>query len=943
MKKLSLRTGMEFLRNTMRRRSARTLTAQHSSARRPLVTGPEPLEPRHVLAGDLMISEFMAKNDGGLRDGDGRSSDWIELFNASDRTIDLAEYRLSVERADPSPWTIANGSLAAGEYLILFASGKNYVDASNYIHTDFTLRGGGGYLALIHPAGQVLSEFGARGQDYPFQKPNVSYGFAQNVPLPEVPETGYIARPTPGTVNPGNDGVFSGYVEDTRFSVDRGFYDQPISVQIQTATPNAVIRYTVDGSAPTAEHGSVYSGPIAVARTTTLRAAAFRTDLLPTNVDTHTYIYLDDVLTQDGAGLPTTWGTFPFGSTEARLGDPVPANYEMDPEVVNDPRYRDTIRDDLKALPILSLVMDPDDLWGAERGIYVHTMEIGIEWERPGSVELFQPDGTTEFRVDSGVRLHGGFGRRPEGTAKHSFRLVFKGEYGPTKLQYPWFGEDEVSEFDTIVLRANYNYSWARGNRGGEQTGRDYAVVTDAWASAAQREMGGLPTNNTFVHLYVNGLYWGVYNPSERPDASFQAHHQGGREEDFDVMSHEGLVDGDRAAWDQLLQITNRQPLDYAAVQRLLDVPNFIDYMILNQFGGNKDWPQNNWFASRRRADGEKWQFHSWDAEFFFIRLNDDRILDIPVEGPGRLFRALRRDAQFRLDFADRIQRHLFNGGILTPEANIDRLNRLAVPLDRAVVGESARWGDAWMNQVSPPRTRDDDWIPRLEVLRNEYFPQRNDVVLNQYKRLQIYPNTAAPVMNQHGGNVPSTFRLTLANPNGDGTVYVTLDGTDPRAADGSASPLAIAFEAPLSLRTPSVVKARVLRGGEWSALTEATFYPEGDVDRDGILSAADIDALCAAVLSGSEDSRFDLTGDSQVDTSDHQRLVDGVLQVVVGDANLDGMFNSSDLVLIFQLGEYEDRSAGNSGWSDGDWNCDGEFSTSDLVVAFQRGGYLAT
>jgi hypothetical protein len=86
--------------------------------------------------------------------------------------------------------------------------------------------------------------------------------------------------------------------------------------------------------------------------------------------------------------------------------------------------------------------MQPDDLWDAERGIYANPVEEGIEWERPVSVELIGVDGQTEFQVNAGARIHGGFGRRPAATAKHSIRLLFKSQYGPTTLNYPWFGED---------------------------------------------------------------------------------------------------------------------------------------------------------------------------------------------------------------------------------------------------------------------------------------------------------------------------------------------------------------------------------------------------------------------------------------------------------------------------------------------------------------------
>lgn len=91
---------------------------------------------------------------------------------------------------------------------------------------------------------------------------------------------------------------------------------------------------------------------------------------------------------------------------------------------------------------------------------------------------------------------------------------------------------------------------------------------------------------------------------------------------------------------------------------------------------------------------------------------------------------------------------------------------------------------------------------------------------------------------------------------------------------------------------------------------------------------------------SATPDMAFDLTGDGRVNEADRDYLVRNVLRTDYGDANLDGVFNSSDLILVFQAGQYEDAVAGNSGWAQGDWNCDGDFNTSDMILAFQAGSY---
>jgi hypothetical protein len=115
-----------------------------------------------------------------------------------------------------------------------------------------------------------------------------------------------------------------------------------------------------------------------------------------------------------------------------------------------------------------------------------------------------------------------------------------------------------------------------------------------------------------------------------------------------------------------------------------------------------------------------------------------------------------------------------------------------------------------------------------------------------------------------------------------------------------------------------------------------------GDFNLDGVVDILDVDRLCGEIQAGGLDDRFDLTGDGSVNSNDLNELIVEVLGTNFGDANLDGIFNSSDFVTAFSAGEYEDDVEGNSTWADGDWNCDGEFTTSDLVFALQAGGYVS-
>ena len=112
------------------------------------------------------------------------------------------------------------------------------------------------------------------------------------------------------------------------------------------------------------------------------------------------------------------------------------------------------------------------------------------------------------------------------------------------------------------------------------------------------------------------------------------------------------------------------------------------------------------------------------------------------------------------------------------------------------------------------------------------------------------------------------------------------------------------------------------------------------DINGDDVLDAKDIDDLFAAVRENRPEDRLDLNHDQHVNHDDADFLIEAVLQSTTGDANLDGVFDSSDLVQIFAHGRYEDHTGDDAGWSGGDWNGDGVFDSADLVMAFQKGHY---
>ena len=116
--------------------------------------------------------------------------------------------------------------------------------------------------------------------------------------------------------------------------------------------------------------------------------------------------------------------------------------------------------------------------------------------------------------------------------------------------------------------------------------------------------------------------------------------------------------------------------------------------------------------------------------------------------------------------------------------------------------------------------------------------------------------------------------------------------------------------------------------------------FENGDTDQDGDIDVDDINALSAAVRDSVNEAQFDLNGDGNVNNEDRVMWVNVIKKTWFGDADLNGEFNTSDLVTVFQKGHYEDNESGNSNWETGDWNGDREFNTADFVTAFQAGGF---
>jgi CotH kinase protein/Concanavalin A-like lectin/glucanases superfamily/Fn3 associated/Lamin Tail Domain/PA14 domain len=628
---------------------------------------------------DLRIVEFMANNNTGLQDGQGDREDWIEIYNGTGAPRSLAGYYLTDDVTMPNKWafpTTPAHTMASGEYFVVFASSKAITLPGDEYHTNFKLDPQGEYLALTKDDGMggftVVQEF----NPFPPQAGDISYGLYDTEHY-----VGFFRQTTP---RKRNFGGYAGFVIGETQAVvtqgavtlhNRGFYSSPITVTLTKDDPNAIVRYTTDGSTPSNTVGTIYTTPLAISGTTVLRSAAIRPNYIGSDVDTHTFIYVSDVITQTNAqAVARGWPNAGDGPNGQDL------EYAMSTSVVTGNQAATMAA--LQAIPTISIVTDLSNLVNPSSGIYVNPSGRGRAFERPASMELLNDlgNGVGNFQKDMGLRVRGGFSRSVD-NPKHAWHFYFRNEYSGD-LRYPMFGAEGAADFEQLDLQCPQNYSWSFSPQN-----NNYAYTAPGGASVTLRlryntfvrepvsrdlygDMGQPYPRTRHYHCYVNGVYWGLYMSQERAEASFGQTYLGGDKDNYDVVKSAGNAAGYNteatdgtftqgtsatpgSAWAKLWWRTNelRNPAGQTEATRrasyfelmgldpngvpyndpvnhpvVLDVDSLIDYMIITWYCGSFDAPlstflnsaSNNWFGMRDRLGNRGFVYFPHDFEHGF-------------------------------------------------------------------------------------------------------------------------------------------------------------------------------------------------------------------------------------------------------------------------------------------------------------------------------------
>lgn len=666
-----------------------------------------------VQRGDnLIISEVQSGNGGELLDRDGHCPDWIELLNPTSFTIDVTGWYMTDNPKNLTRWKFPERLVEPGERLVIFADGKDSYDDQE-LHTNFRLAKSGTYLALVKPDKVTVEQevrFGTGNNHH-----GISFGFQGNKSFPFRSPTPFADNSQPAT----------GLTSKVLASHDSCLFEDSFLVSLSCKDPGVSIRYTLDGSHPDSTNGRLYTSPLRVEKTTIIRALAELPSQIPSTPITRSYLQITDLIGQSArpSGFPLKW--------KKTLAD-----YEMDPRITVP--FTKEIKSALRHLPMVSIVGDVEEIFG-NKGIYSKTKSRGFDWEIPANAELLKFGDEPGFRVNCGIRIAGNESRRPS-WKKHSIRLNFRGRYGHSTLTFPLFDQPGTNRFSTLMLRGTDD-SWMSYDR---QVRENAQYIRDQWARDTELAMGRLSARGKFVHVCLNGLYWGIYNLIERPDDEFFAHQIGGHPTDFITVRTRGrdleADDVGQDMWDSICKLAwkdLRKAENYNAIGKRLDLVGLTDYILIHLYAGNEDWALtngNNLRAYYQKEPVSKMRFVVWDFDSTFASGWDNNSIDFvafdfennDIKSMQHIVKRLFQNHQFRQLLTERLDHWTKSGEPLHDDVARRRYQELLHRIEPALIAESARWGDV---RTDDPYTPNGTWRKQGERIVQHWFTDRGNKV----------------------------------------------------------------------------------------------------------------------------------------------------------------------------------------------------------------------
>ena len=662
----------------------------------------------------LIINELMQSNiDCWMDDLNDFPDSWVELYNPSSANIDLSNYSLGVVLDAGEAWKLPSQTVAPGKYVIVCCDKE-----STKLHTPFRLESGKGCNVYLFRDGQVIDKVENLAKQ---PAPNIAYGRQTD----GSEEWGYQLTPTPNKANSGEvcDGnhILGEPVFSQKGFVINGSKSFRLKLTLPEGAPEGTeIRYTTNGTEPTASSSKCGSSGFAINKSTTVRARLFCNGWLSPRSTVESYIFHDKDLT----------------------------------------------------IPVISIVIDDKYLNDAKIGIFANNNnhDNPHDWRRPMNIELFDAtDEPSRLNQLCETRITGGWSRD---ASRKSMAVYAHKRFGTKKLDYEFFPDQRpgVTDFKSVVLR----------NAGND---RDGIYMRDAICQRTMAEHTDIDWQAWRpAVIYINGAYHCILNIRERGNENNIATNYG--LEDIDLIENGELKEGTSDFYDAFTEFYQEKGHTLEEYAKWIDVDEYINVMAMNLYFCNLDFPGNNNVMWRPRTEDGRWRWIVKDVDYALGLYNhaaSHNILkqyynptskeynDISfsiTEPATRLFRNMMEDPDFQREMIDRLS--IYMGDFLNEKG----VRAIWDPMYNLLMGEWKRHRDAVYNNPWWPNYDDE-----LRSSRN-WLSQRT---AEMYKHIGSQFNLGSPipltinVENSEEDLVGLTFNdVPLTKNSFDGKFYFT-------------------------------------------------------------------------------------------------------------------------------------------------------------------------
>lgn len=610
---------------------------------------------------EIKINEIMQSNIDCIMDDINEFPDsWVELSNSDEVAVNLKDYKIGLTDDASKAWQLPDRTLSSHSYVLIYCDkeGKS-------LHTDFRLESGKGGAVYLFKGDVVIDKLENLKKQ---PAPNVSYGRENETST----KWGYQAKPTPSSPNCGQlvSTVLGAPVFSTKGKV---FSSGSINLNItlpEGAPEGTKIVYTTDGTEPTAS-STEYSSSISITDTKIIRAKLVCDGYISPRSTVHSYIKFPRQVTLPVISIVTKDSYF----NDNKIGIYVAGTYDTSTTDENN-----------------------------------RTKNYQYDWRRPINFELFEGEGKDAVLNQlCETRAHGGASR---GAKLKSLAVYANKRFGEKRFNYEFFPDQKpgLTDFKSFIIR----------NAGNDF---DYLYMRDAVMQRIMAENTDLDWQAWKPAVfYFNGEYKGILNFRERTNEDNIYTNYDGLE-DIDMIENWGeLKSGTRTSFDKFVAFYKETGHTWDEYAERLDINEYLNYVIMNLFFCNLDWPGNNCVMWRPSAEGGKWRFIAKDTDFglgLYGRSSSYNTLEwlhnqsydsnnawANGSDHTRLFRRLEAVPEFKREFIDRCA--IYMGDFM----NFDRTWEIWEPMYNLIKTEYPnhrklinQWWPNYSNELSSAKT----------------------------------------------------------------------------------------------------------------------------------------------------------------------------------------------------------------------------------------------